>query len=577
MVLTEDGGVRVRRIIDGSRDAFIEIDAHCIVTEWSSRAEDLFGWSRAETLGRSFFDLVADGSVDVIDQGMTVFRSQMQGDPKKAAAQLAKYAPRVNIDLRHCDGSIVQASAVVFLTGLDEEFRLGGFLRPTAEETMPVSDALARDRMHDPLTGLPNRALFTRRLTVALENLGRDTWSVAVVVFDLDRFNAINDAMGHDAGDDVLVSVASRLRLAGGSIRPLMSRLGGDEFLALFEHPGHLAGEFAEAFAVRAIVALEDPFDIGGNEIFLSASVGIAATADPKMEASTLLSNADAAMHESKSAGGAGKRVFGEAMRRHVVERLTTEHSLHRALDRRELTLFYQPVVDIRGNSSAVGVEALLRWIHPEQGLMFPDRFIPVAEESGLIIPIGAWVLEEACSQLNRWRHPSQETGLAMMEVNLSARQIDHPKIVSTVEEILEATGLPPEHLTLEITESALMRDANAALRVLKSLKAVGVALAIDDFGTGYSSLSYLQRFPIDVLKIDKSFVDALELDQGSEILAAVVDLAHALGLRVVAEGVETQRQLTSLRSLGCDFAQGYLFSRPVPASELTGALALSA
>jgi diguanylate cyclase (GGDEF)-like protein/PAS domain S-box-containing protein len=575
VVRSDEAAYRFQRIIDGSRDAFVEIDGDCLVTEWSTQAEELFGWPRADAVGRSFFDVVADQSADIIEQGMTVFRSRIAEGGAERDEVMQAFSSLV-LDMLHRDGHTVSTTGTVFITTSGDDFRVGGFLRLAGAEAAPLADVLARDRMHDPLTGLPNRALFTRRLGVALEDLGQNTGSVAVVVFDLDRFKAINDAMGHDAGDDVLVAVASRLRQAAGGVRPLMSRLGGDEFLALFEHPGHLADEIAEAFAERALAALEDPFDIGGNEIFLTASVGIAATGDPEIDASTLLSNADAAMHESKAAGGQGKRVFGEAMRRQVVERLTTEHSLHRALDRRELTLFYQPVVDI-GDTATVGVEALIRWQHPEQGLMAPDRFIPVAEESGLIIPIGAWVLEEACSQLHRWRTPGDSSPPATMEVNLSARQIDHPEIVSTVESILQATGLPPEHLTLEITESALMRDANSALQVLRALKSVGVSLAIDDFGTGYSSLSYLQRFPLDVLKVDKSFVDELGEDQGTEIVAAVINLAHALGLHVVAEGVETERQLGALQQLGCDFAQGYLFSRPVPASELTESFSVGA
>jgi EAL domain-containing protein (putative c-di-GMP-specific phosphodiesterase class I) len=382
--------------------------------------------------------------------------------------------------------------------------------------------------------------------------------------------------MGHDVGDDLLVAMVSRLRLAAGDVRPLLSRLGGDEFLALFESVSDGARQAAEDFAVQALAALQDPFDIGGSEIFLTASVGIASTADADADASTLLSNAAAAMHETKAAGGDGQRVFGEAMHQQVVERMTTEHSLHRALDRRELTLFYQPVVAISGTGT-IAFEALIRWEHPEQGLVPPARFIPVAEESGLIIPIGAWVLEEACNQLFSWRQSGCTGPSGSVEVNLSARQIDHPELVATVESILETTGLPPENLTLEITESALMRDVVSALQVLQALKSLGVSLAIDDFGTGYSSLSYLQRFPLDTLKVDKSFVDELGLDQGTEIVAAVINLAHALGLNVIAEGVETEPQLQALQQLGCDYAQGFLFSRPVSAKELSENFALGA
>jgi EAL domain-containing protein (putative c-di-GMP-specific phosphodiesterase class I) len=247
-----------------------------------------------------------------------------------------------------------------------------------------------------------------------------------------------------------------------------------------------------------------------------------------------------------------------------------TEHALHRALERDELRLHYQPVIDIAGGQVAA-VEALLRWQHPAQGLVAPDRFIPVAEESGLIIPIGAWVLHEACRQLREWTYGGRAGSLGAVEVNLSARQVDHVEIVNTVERALDETGIPPSALTLEITESALMRDAASALQVLRALKGLGVTLAIDDFGTGYSSLSYLHRFPLDVLKIDKSFVDGMAGGRdGVEIVAAVIKLAHALGLQVVAEGVEQAAQLEQLAAMGCDFAQGYLFARPLPVTEVT-------
>jgi EAL domain-containing protein (putative c-di-GMP-specific phosphodiesterase class I) len=262
-------------------------------------------------------------------------------------------------------------------------------------------------------------------------------------------------------------------------------------------------------------------------------------------------------------------------MRIQLLDRMTTEHSLHRALERSELMLHYQPVVEL-GGATTVGVEALIRWQHPEQGLVAPYRFIPVAEESGLIIPIGAWVLEQACHQLHDWHQRDDAGRQGSVEVNLSARQIDDPLIVRTVEGILDKTGLPPEHLTLEITESALMKDAASALAVLSALKELGVLLAIDDFGTGYSSLSYLQHFPLDLLKVDRTFVEELGVsDEAEEIVGAVIKLAHALGLEVVAEGVETTEQLELLRSFDCDLAQGYLFSRPLPADEIVTSFGL--
>ena len=274
-------------------------------------------------------------------------------------------------------------------------------------------------------------------------------------------------------------------------------------------------------------------------------------------------------MYQAKRRVGFGAETFGESLRIEVLDRMATEHSLRRALERNELVLHYQPIVELAGATS-VGVEALIRWHHPEQGMVAPGRFIPVAEESGLIIPIGAWVLEDACGQLRDWHHRGPVGSQGSVSVNLSAHQIDDPEIVRTVEAILTRTGLAPEHLTLEITESALMKDAAAALVVLQALKEIGVLLAVDDFGTGYSSLSYLQRFPLNILKVDRMFVAELGLQTGGdEIVSAVIELAHALDLRVVAEGVETEQQFDVLRSLGCDFAQGFLFSRPVPANKL--------
>jgi diguanylate cyclase (GGDEF)-like protein len=444
---------------------------------------------------------------------------------------------------------------------------VAAFLRPPTELATPLAEAPGWPA-RDGLTGLADRATYLERLTGATMIHAGTSGSVAVVLLDLDRFKAVNNSMGHALGDGVLVSVARRLEQAGGDV-DLLARFGGDEFLALVTDESGAAERKAAAFVARVQESLAAPIPVDDAEVFLDASVGIALNTFGADDPDDLLAHAEAAMYQAKRRGGFGVETFGESLRIEVLDRMATEHSLHRALERSELMLHYQPVVEV-GGATTVGAEALIRWQHPDQGMVAPGRFIPVAEESGLIIPIGAWVLEQACHQLQDWHRRSEGGPQGSVEVNLSARQIDDPQIVATIEEILSRTGLPPEYLTLEITESALMKDAAAALVVLQALKDIGVLLAIDDFGTGYSSLSYLQRFPLDILKVDQMFVHELGEDGGGyEIVSAVISLAHALGLEVVAEGVESTQQLEILRSLDCDFAQGFLFSRPVPASEL--------
>jgi Amt family ammonium transporter len=553
-------GTRLQHLLDLSRDAFVETDAHSTLTEWNRQAELLFGWSRDEVLGRAVTDFL------VPERFQGRFRTDLES-LRTVSHATERTRPR-EMRLLHREGHEVHVSVIAYIMGDGPNLRIGGFLHDRHEEKA-AEEALAHAYLYDSLTGLPNRTLFTYRLSYALAKGKGSPGSVALLVLDLDRFKAINDALGHEVGDEVLVAVSGRLAAANGSAQ-VIARLGGDEFLVLFAGEG--AEAEAEAFSERVLAALSKPIEAGSGEVFITASIGIASTSARVTEATPLLSNADAAMYQAKKRGGGSVEVFGEAMRVRVLERMNTEHSLHRALERSELRLFYQPVVEIK-NSRAVGVEALLRWDHPDQGLVTPNRFIPVAEESGLIIPIGAWVLHEACRQLRRWQTKRYGGLQGAVEVNLSARQVDHPAIVATVEDILTDTGLAPSNLTLEITESALMNDAAAALEVLRALKDLGVTLAIDDFGTGYSSLSYLQRFPLDILKIDKTFVDELgTAPEGSEIVSAVINLAHALGLQVIAEGVETECQLEELERLDCDFAQGYLFSRPVPAHELVTA-----
>ena len=414
---------------------------------------------------------------------------------------------------------------------------------------------------HDTLTGLPNRALVLERLDHALARGQRHEGTVGVLFVDLDRFKVVNDTLGHSVGDEVLIRIGERLRAA---MRPAdtVGRLAGDEFVVVCDdmEPVDLLH-----VAQRVAAAIEVPLPLYGREAVITASIGIAYVAGGG-RAEDVLRDADVAMYRAKERGRSRIEVFDEAVRARILERLETEHLLRRALDRGELDVHYQPIVRV-GSGALVSFEALVRWNHPERGLVSPDEFIPMAEDTGLIIPIGRWVLREACAQVSAWRAASPSMGSVQVSVNLSAKQFNNPDIVSTVAEALAMASLPAAALTLEITESVLMEEVESTAQTLRALKDLGVGLSIDDFGTGYSSLSYLKRFPVDALKIDRSFVDGLGTDaEDHAIVSAVVSLAHALGLSVVAEGVETRCQLEELRRLGCDSAQGYLLGRPQPA-----------
>jgi len=556
-------------------EPFFEVDGSGTVIEWNPRAEEVYGWRRHEVVGRPATETVLPA-----DLGERAFLDAAAEptallDPLRNGAGNGLHR---RFELVHREGHRVPSEGRLFVTGQGAARCVGGFVRPalTSAQTAERGPEVWRDRARreDLLTGLPNRVEFGERLAESVNDSQGVSGSVAVVLIDLDRFKTINNTMGHDFGDLVLASVAARLRKVAGDAE-LIARFGGDEFLALFANLAGTAHLNATAFIERVRATLAEPFVVEGTEVFLDASMGVALNTFGVDDSAELLSNAEAAMYQAKDRGGSGAEVFGESMRIEVLDRMSTEHSLHRALERSELMLHYQPVVELEGVTT-VGVEALVRWQHPAQGLVSPYRFIPVAEESGLIIPIGAWVLEEACHQLQDWQHPGQSGPHGSMEVNLSARQIDDPRIVRTVEQILDRTGLAPEHLTLEITESALMKNAASALAVLSALKELGVELAIDDFGTGYSSLTYLQRFPLDILKVDRSFVEELGVSvEGEEIVSAVINLAHALGLKVVAEGVETALQLEVLQSFECDLAQGFLFSKPLPATEIEASFGL--
>lgn len=417
---------------------------------------------------------------------------------------------------------------------------------------------------YDRLTGLPNRSQFYQQLNAAVARALRHNGRLAVLFIDLDRFKNINDTLGHDLGDDLLKEVAARLRaLVRGSDG--VARLGGDEFVVLLESLEH--AEDAALVAQKILAALAQPFNLGGRELSLSASIGVSAFPDDGLDSSSLLKNADIALYRAKAQGKNIFQLYSAQMNSHTVERLSLETDLRRALDRQELALHYQPKIELR-SGRVLGVEALVRWQHPERGLISPATFIPLAEETGLIGPISEWVLARACAQCRAWL--DQGLPPLRMAVNLSAVQLARGDLLRQVAEALEQSGLDPGALELEITESTVMENAARAREVLHQLKARGIGLAIDDFGTGYSSLGYLKRLPIDSVKIDRSFVSGLPADaDDAAITQAVIAMAHSLGLRVVAEGVETEAQLAFLRHQGCDEAQGYLLGHPLPAEAL--------
>jgi diguanylate cyclase (GGDEF)-like protein len=424
-----------------------------------------------------------------------------------------------------------------------------------------LQDRLRHDAAHDPLTDLPNRTSLLQTLEQALRRATRTELFVAVLFIDLDRFKLVNDALGHAAGDDLLISFAQRLR-ATLRTSDVATRTGGDEFVVVCSDLRSAVE--AEHVAHRIALTLSTPFDLGGREVFVSASIGIA-VADALSTPTGLVRDADAAAYRAKERGRNRYEVFDEALRAETAHALETESALHRALDEDQLLLHFQPLVDLRTHE-VIGFEGLLRWQHPVHGLVGPDQFLDAAEASGLVVPIGYRAVEWACEALRRL-DPAQSVA-----VNLSPRELAQRDLVDRVNATLRDSGVDPSRLCLEITESALLGDADLALTTLARLKDAGLQLAIDDFGTGYSSLNYLRRLPVDIVKIDRSFVAELGWD-GPEhtIITGIIGLTTGLGLEVVAEGIETHEQAQALLDLGCTIGQGFLFSPARPLADVCG------
>jgi len=472
-----------------------------------------------------------------------------------------------------------EAIGLVELTSAREvdfdERRLGLAQTMANEAAMALENARLYEQVrhqafHDPLTRLANRALFRDRLEHALARTSRGLQSVAVLFLDLDDFKSINDSRGHTVGDALLVAVGERLV---GILRPsdTVARLGGDEFAILIEDVDER--HEATAPAERILAALREPFPVAGAEIFIGGSIGIATGAAGERTVDELLRNADFAMYQAKSVGKGRHAMFEPQMRDAAVERIELAALLRRALERGEMILHYQPIVDLRTRAIR-GLEALVRWHQPERGLLMPEQFIPIAEETGLIVPLGRWVLREALKQAREWQLRYPVDPPLSMSVNLSPRQVADPRLFDDVLEALTESGLDPGCLTLEITESVLMGEGLATVDTLRAIKELGVRLAIDDFGTGYSSLSYLQRFPIDVLKIDRAFVNAIDGAEGTALVRSIVDIGRSLHLETVAEGVERPEQPGQLVELDCDLGQGYLMNRPQDAAAIDRILA---
>ncbi len=546
---------RFRALLESAPDAMVIADERGDIVLVNSQAERLFGYPRAKLIGRPVALLVPDWAPGTADEeplpaaglDLVAWRSDGVEFPVEVTR-----AP-----LQTADGVLVSSA-----------------IRDTTERRQAARQ-LEHQALHDPLTDLPNRALFLDRLEHALARSRRPGTSLAAYFCDVDDFKNVNDSLGHETGDELLVALPPRLRQAlraGDTI----ARFGGDEFVILCED---LASE-AEAvrIAERIAEAFALPFELDGRPHHLSVSVGVVYVTGGRASASEVLRDADAAMYRAKAGGKGRFELFDARMRAALVARLQTEADLRGALAGGELRLLYQPMLSLE-RDAFVGAEALVRWQHPSRGLLAPADFIGVAEDSGLIAPLGAWVLNEACRQAAAWAAEAEATGVhgpafgpppRTVSVNLSPRQLSHSDVPALLERALEESGVDPALIELEITESVLMEQSAAALATLRRLKELGVRLVLDDFGTGWSSLGYLKRFPIDALKIDREFVDGLGTEaEDTAIVTAVLSMAAALELDVIAEGVETEAQLAWLREHGCGYAQGFLLGRPVAADEL--------
>jgi diguanylate cyclase (GGDEF)-like protein/PAS domain S-box-containing protein len=548
-------GASLAAIGGSSAVAAIVLDASGAIVSLSPPAQEALGYESRQLLGTPLEALLAHGDLAPIANLL-------------AEAPHRRETTAVECRLRHRDGRWLTFEAGV--TPLEATGEPGVLALVIYEVTKwkALEAQLTRQAFHDPLTGLPNRALFIDRLEHALGQRRHHAKAVGVVFLDLDDFKTVNDSLGHVEGDALIQQVAQRL---GTTIRPedTAARLGGDEFALLVDEVDE---DEAVVVAQRVLAAFEDAFELADRPLRVAVSVGIALSSSALPTAMDLLRAADIAMYQAKDAGKGQYRVFEPSMQQVAADRLRLGIDLRGAVERREFVLHYQPIVAL-STGAIVGMEALLRWQHPDRGLIAPTEFIPLAESSGVIIPLGDWMLREACRQAKAWNVARRDLPPLTISVNVSGVQLLQSGLVASVSLALEEAELAPELLILEITESVMAHENEATLRRLRQLKGLGVSLAIDDFGTGYSSLSYLRRFPMDIVKIDKTFIDGIETGPGTAVARAILRLAKSMKMKTVAEGVEDSKQAARLTTMGCDMAQGFHFSRPLEIPEATAAV----
>ena len=545
---------RFRPLVQGSTDLIFVLDPDGVILYASPSAEILPSVRSEGAVGMTWFDFIAPDDRHFLSDFLDGVKSR---PGFTSTAELKLHSGRDPSVTRY-----LQATCTNRLADPD----IGGLVLNLRDITVrkDLEQQLRHQAFHDSLTGLANRLRFTDRLEHALQRADRNgNQKVSVLYLDLDYFKNVNDDMGHSAGDALLLGVAQRIL---GCIRTsdTAARLGGDEFAVLLEDSRGV-GE-AEVAAERILNSIKQPFHIGDREVIVSASIGVVIAEAGSMTAEEIIRDADVAMYDAKENGRGRVQVFEAGMQLSLVERLNLTNELNSAIDNKELVVYYQPTI-LLDSELIVGFEALVRWQHPSRGLLPPIDFVSLAEESGSIHALGAYVLRAACRQAREWQITFPEVAGITMSVNVSAKQIQRPGFVAIVKSALKETGLPPETLILEITESILIRHPQDAITTLNELKQLGVQLALDDFGTGYSSLNYLKRFPIDILKIDRAFIEGMDVtDRDFTLVQTVIDLGHMLKLDIVAEGIERREQLNRLRDLNCKLGQGYLFARPVDA-----------